>query len=36
MRGEHTLEILGELGFTSQEVDGLIAAGVARGARSGD
>jgi crotonobetainyl-CoA:carnitine CoA-transferase CaiB-like acyl-CoA transferase len=36
MRGEHTLEILGELGFNSQEVDGLIAAGVARGPRSGD
>ena len=36
MRGEHTLEILAELGFNSHEVDGLIAAGVARGPRSGD
>jgi len=36
MRGEHTHEILAELGFNSQEVDGLIAAGVARGPRSGD
>jgi crotonobetainyl-CoA:carnitine CoA-transferase CaiB-like acyl-CoA transferase len=34
--GEHTLEILGELGFSASEVKGLIDAGVARGLRSAD
>src|SRR5207253_5251308 len=36
MRGEHTLEILSELGFSALEVKELIAAGVVRGLRSGD
>jgi len=36
MRGEHTLEILGELGFRAQEIQALISSGVARGLRSGD
>ena len=28
--GEHTVEILGELGFTAAEIDALLAAKVAR------
>jgi crotonobetainyl-CoA:carnitine CoA-transferase CaiB-like acyl-CoA transferase len=36
MRGEHTLEILGELGFSAHEVQALIDAGVARALRTGD
>ena len=34
--GEHTLEILAELGFSATEVKGLIDAGVTRGLRTGD
>jgi formyl-CoA transferase len=36
MRGEHTHEILGELGFSAHEVQALIDAGVARALRTGD
>jgi len=33
--GEHTVEILDELGFTSAEIDALLAAKVARQLESG-
>jgi crotonobetainyl-CoA:carnitine CoA-transferase CaiB-like acyl-CoA transferase len=35
MLGEHTFEILGELGFSPRAIQGLIHAGVARGLRTG-
>ena len=28
--GEHTVEVLAELGFTTEEIDGLLGAKVAR------